>query len=191
MIYNPFLERKLQIYPLVKENILIMTSTQYQLKFYRPIKIWIGLPILIVVVGGIIAAFDFVPRAVFQSSITIGALLLVIFTVLNLYNRVTGDDEAEKAPQETLKKDPSKGIDQDTFQNVLTRYEEIKISTLAQLLEVEEIGLQRWLITLPNEYGFTIKQDVVKIDQDKIGDQIDDLFSKFQMHETSGQGKVE
>ena len=75
------------------------------------------------------------------------------------------------------------------FRNLITRTETIEISRLSSILEMDETTLMQWLLTLPANYGFTIKQNIIDFDSQSINDNIDALMNEFMSME-HGSGKI-
>lgn len=67
------------------------------------------------------------------------------------------------------------------FKRVLQRFDRIKVSSLASILGLEDQDeLYRWLLNLPDEFGFAIDQDLLVIKQDLLVSQIDELLALFE-----------
>ena len=74
---------------------------------------------------------------------------------------------------------------------VLKRYNKIKLEKMAELLDFEDpLELERWILTLPDDYPMKIEEDSV-IFEEQMVDQIDSLLGKFEEWETEGRGKKE
>ncbi|MCY3412153.1 MAG: hypothetical protein INQ03_11020 [Candidatus Heimdallarchaeota archaeon] len=84
-----------------------------------------------------------------------------------------------------------KNINRERFEKIISRYTRIEIKQMARMLNVDETALQLWLLDLPESYGFTIDLDVLEINQDLIGEHIDELFSAFEEAEKTGYGKLD
>ncbi len=78
-------------------------------------------------------------------------------------------------------------INRQTFEKILSRYTRIKISKLSELLKMNVNEMELWLLDLPIDYGFKIDDDILIIDQNKLGSHINDVFTSF---ETSGSKKT-
>ncbi|MCY3414153.1 MAG: AEC family transporter [Candidatus Heimdallarchaeota archaeon] len=81
-------------------------------------------------------------------------------------------------------------INRRRFERIVDTYSEIKLETMAQLLEIDQTKLQLWILDNPSDFGITIKQDLVFIDKGKVGDAIDELFERYTKAEKDKIGKI-
>ncbi|MCY3412659.1 MAG: hypothetical protein INQ03_13560 [Candidatus Heimdallarchaeota archaeon] len=121
---------------------------------------------------------------------------IMIVTGLGLMGGAYGEYRAvwkkEKEAQLERERQAAMKIDHDTFERVMMRYSEIELDELARILETNELFLQQWLIKLPKDFtGIKVQGKKLIINNDEIGDHIDQLFDIFEEAEKSGRGKLE
>ncbi|MHA1114979.1 MAG: hypothetical protein K9W45_07375 [Candidatus Heimdallarchaeum aukensis] len=76
------------------------------------------------------------------------------------------------------------------FEQILMKYEEIEIETMAELLGfTDELALQKFLLDLPTD-NIRIKGKTVFVDKKGVSGEIENLLEQFQKWEKSGIGKV-
>lgn len=80
---------------------------------------------------------------------------------------------------ESLQK-KKKNNQKELFKKAILRSKNLKFSQLSQLLHIPESDLLEWLLDLPEEYGFTIDQDVIEFNKSSVEDHIDELLRSFE-----------
>ena len=75
------------------------------------------------------------------------------------------------------------------FVNILQRSSGIDLDDLAQLLEMNKMELYRWLVTLPEKYGFIIVENRIEFVKESLEKVIDDLIADFIKMEEKQHGK--
>ncbi|MCE7737710.1 MAG: hypothetical protein GPJ54_22655 [Candidatus Heimdallarchaeota archaeon] len=78
----------------------------------------------------------------------------------------------------------------ETFRKVVLRSAKLRINQLADMLDMEDKALLKWLYDLPEEFGFVVNQDIIEFDTVKIGDSIDKLLAGFDKVEETKDGKM-
>ncbi|MCY3414046.1 MAG: WD40 repeat domain-containing protein [Candidatus Heimdallarchaeota archaeon] len=76
------------------------------------------------------------------------------------------------------------------FKKILTRYEEIEVDDLAGMLKMDKFDLIDWLIDLPDEFGFKLNKNILMINTDTMGVEIDHLLDQFNEMEKNKSGKI-
>ncbi|MHA2250481.1 MAG: hypothetical protein ACXAD7_08965 [Candidatus Kariarchaeaceae archaeon] len=97
-------------------------------------------------------------------------------------------EEAErKASEKAKRKAKEKAVG--TIQKIIKRSSKLKVSVLAEMLEMEEKDMLMWLYDLPEEFGFNIADDIIEFDVDNIDTAIDNLLASYETMEKSKRGK--
>ena len=71
------------------------------------------------------------------------------------------------------------------FKRVILRSKSLKFSQLSFLLNIPENDLLKWLIRLPDEYGFVIDKDTIEFNKDLVEKHIDELLKSFEDNKTT------
>jgi hypothetical protein len=77
----------------------------------------------------------------------------------------------------------------ETFDKIVHRYEKIDIDRLSQMLKMNRLDLEMWLIDLPDDYGFVIDRNEVSFNAENIDANIDELLDSFRKMEEDRIGK--
>ena len=79
----------------------------------------------------------------------------------------------------------------DKFKRIIVRSSSLSIENLCLAIQMEKKDLLPWIFTLSDEFGFTVHDDKIEFDQEKIHEHIDELMAEFERMEQTQEGKLE